>query len=212
MKKEAFYFPHDTNAIQDPKMMSLLTQCGAYGVGLFWIIIEILHQQPYGRITAVDFRNYINFYGRQHDYNQLTLSECEKVLIGTKLLQIDGEYVFSERVKNNLILRAEKSKKASENVRKRYDRNTAVYDRTTIKERKGKEITTTTRFEKPTAVAVTEYAKSLSFELNGQAFVDYYEANGWKVGRNPMKSWQAAVRTWKTRRSESLPRKEKVVG
>lgn len=210
--KEAFYFPHDTNAIQDPKMMGLLAQCGAYGVGLFWILIEILHQQTYGRITVVDFRNYINFYGRQHEYNELTLSRCEKVLFETKLLQIDGEYVFSERVKNNLILRAEKSKKASDNVRKRYDRTTSVYDRTTIKERKGKEIhTTTTRFEKPTALAVTEYAKLLSFELNGQAFIDHYEANGWRVGRNPMKDWKATVRTWKNRSGEERHKGE-VVG
>ena len=27
-------------------------------------------------------------------------------------------------------------------------------------------------------------------------FVDYYTANGWKVGKNPMKDWRAAVRTW----------------
>ena len=29
--------------------------------------------------------------------------------------------------------------------------------------------------------------------------MDYYEANGWKVGRNPMKDWKAAVRTWEKR-------------
>lgn len=29
-----------------------------------------------------------------------------------------------------------------------------------------------------------------------QAWLDYYEANGWRVGRNPMKDWRAAVRTW----------------
>ena len=34
---------------------------------------------------------------------------------------------------------------------------------------------------------------------------DYYESNGWKVGRNPMKSWQATCRTWQR---HELPRKE----
>lgn len=35
--------------------------------------------------------------------------------------------------------------------------------------------------------------------------MDYYESNGWKVGRNPMKSWQATCRTWQR---HELPRKE----
>ena len=33
----------------------------------------------------------------------------------------------------------------------------------------------------------------------------YYTANGWKVGRNPMKDWQAAVRQWEQRRKQETP-------
>ena len=32
--------------------------------------------------------------------------------------------------------------------------------------------------------------------MDAVRFVDYYTANGWKVGKNPMKDWRAAVRTW----------------
>ena len=32
--------------------------------------------------------------------------------------------------------------------------------------------------------------------LEAQAFIDYYESNGWRVGRNPMKSWKAAASGW----------------
>jgi hypothetical protein len=53
------------------------------------------------------------------------------------------------------------------------------------------------KFAKPTAQKVTEYAKSIGFLLDGSRFVDYYESNGWKVGKNPMKDWKACVRTWK---------------
>lgn len=34
------------------------------------------------------------------------------------------------------------------------------------------------------------------------SFYDYYQANGWKIGRNPMKDWMAAARNWKRRQSE----------
>jgi hypothetical protein len=32
--------------------------------------------------------------------------------------------------------------------------------------------------------------------VEAQRFVDYYTANGWRVGKNPMKDWRATVRTW----------------
>lgn len=35
--------------------------------------------------------------------------------------------------------------------------------------------------------------------VDAARFVDYYEANGWKVGLNGMKDWKAAVRTWERR-------------
>lgn len=36
-------------------------------------------------------------------------------------------------------------------------------------------------------------------DVNADTFFDYYEANGWKVGKNPMKDWKATVRMWASR-------------
>lgn len=43
--KESFYFPHDYNAISDPKMILLLSEGGLSAVAIYWILIELLHQQ-----------------------------------------------------------------------------------------------------------------------------------------------------------------------
>lgn len=43
---------------------------------------------------------------------------------------------------------------------------------------------------------VAAYCEEKGYHVDAERFVSYYEAIGWKVGRNPMKSWQAAVRTW----------------
>jgi len=53
------------------------------------------------------------------------------------------------------------------------------------------------RFKKPTIEEISVYCKSINYELDAQYFFDYNEARGWMIGKNPMKSWQAAVRTWK---------------
>lgn len=52
------------------------------------------------------------------------------------------------------------------------------------------------RFVKPTVEEVEEYCKTRSNGIDAQRFVDHYDAVGWRVGRNPMKDWKAAVRTW----------------
>ena len=47
--------------------------------------------------------------------------------------------------------------------------------------------------------------------MDAEAFCDFYESKGWRVGSNPMRSWQAAVRTWERRnKSESGANREKV--
>jgi hypothetical protein len=54
------------------------------------------------------------------------------------------------------------------------------------------------RFKKPEMPELDLYAAKIGLPvLEIQKFFDYYESNGWRVGRNPMKSWQAAMRNWK---------------
>lgn len=54
-------------------------------------------------------------------------------------------------------------------------------------------------FVKPTVEEIAAYCKEKNYNVNAQQFFNYYESNGWKIGRNAMKSWQAAVQNWNTR-------------
>jgi len=57
-----------------------------------------------------------------------------------------------------------------------------------------------TAFVKPTVVEIYEYACEKLSNDDALKFTEkfhaHYEANGWKVGRNAMKDWKAAVRKW----------------
>ena len=57
----------------------------------------------------------------------------------------------------------------------------------------------TKRFTLPTVEEVRAYCKERGNRVDPVAFVSFYESNGWKVGRNAMKDWRAAVRTWEQR-------------
>lgn len=63
------------------------------------------------------------------------------------------------------------------------------------------------RFTPPTVEEVRAYCQERKNNVDPQRFVDYYTANGWKVGRNPMKDWKAAVRTWE-RNGSSRPQQQ----
>lgn len=58
------------------------------------------------------------------------------------------------------------------------------------------------RFEPPTVQDVRAYCNERGYHIDAAAFVDFYTSNGWKVGKNPMKDWKAAVRTWERKDKE----------
>ena len=54
------------------------------------------------------------------------------------------------------------------------------------------------KFVKPSLDQVKAYCKERNSRVNAERFYSYYESNGWKVGKNSMKDWKAAVRNWET--------------
>ncbi len=52
------------------------------------------------------------------------------------------------------------------------------------------------RFKPPKLDDVTAYCNERKNKVPPQAFLDHYQSNGWKVGKNSMKDWKAAVRNW----------------
>ncbi len=118
--KETFYFQHDYNATQDPKIMALIAKCGLAGVGMYWILIELLHQQPDSKIKKETYEDYINFYGRVDYENEQVLNKLKQVLNKLKQVLIDvglfveqDNFIFSERVLENKKQREILSKKRS---------------------------------------------------------------------------------------------------
>ena len=54
-------------------------------------------------------------------------------------------------------------------------------------------------FKKPTLDDVKSYCIERNNNIDAEAFLDFYESKDWKIGKNKMKDWKAAVRTWERR-------------
>jgi len=58
------------------------------------------------------------------------------------------------------------------------------------------------RFKKPNIDEVKDYCLERNNNIDAEAFIDFYESKGWMVGKHPMKSWKACVRTWERREKD----------
>lgn len=65
------------------------------------------------------------------------------------------------------------------------------------------------RFAPPTVEEVKAYCNESKYKIDAERFIAHYSSNGWMVGKNKMKDWQAAVRNWWLRDNESkAPKKQ----
>lgn len=92
----------------------------------------------------------------------------------------------------------EKDNKAyTDCIQNGYITDTQVRDSIEIELEEDKDIKKTAkRFSPPTLEEVKAYCIERNNNVDAEHFIDYYTSNGWLVGKNKMKDWKAAVRTW----------------
>lgn len=139
--KESFYFPHDFNARNDPKLQQVLMEHGTAGIGIYWCIVEQIYEQngilPLDSCKSIAFALHV---------------ECnvvQSIVNDFDLFQSDGEKFWSESINHRINKRngiTEKRKRAaaiswesrrSMQVQSKPDAN--VMDCNAIKENKIKE-------------------------------------------------------------------------
>jgi hypothetical protein len=135
---ESFYFSHNYNTRSDSKIKKLLHKHGLLGYGLYWAIIEDLYNNA----------NALQLHYESIAYELRTEKNTVKSIIHDfDLFVINGGYFSSNGVKRRLEQRNNKSVKASNSAKKRWnksERNANAMqtqsEGNAIKEKKGKEI------------------------------------------------------------------------
>lgn len=129
--------------------------------------------------------------------------------------QIDKEFeLFNERCEKNSIISQNYWNRTKTNDTERIPNDTERHPKQEHKQelehKQEQEVKEKTKKEKrPTLDEVISYCQERNNGVDANKWFDYYTANGWKVGRNPMKDWKATVRTWE--RNESKPQNKEPV-
>ena len=226
--KETFYFAHDYNARNDPKLQNVLFDLGVEGIGVFWCIIEQLYEQggklPLHYCKSIAFALHVDF-------------KCvERLVNDYGLFKNDGENMWSESVLNRLNRRSEVSEKRKLAALARWrqgienqsqtqvpascmqvkdnasdmqmqcktDANAEhkvkeIKEKNNIKESIKEKHETAKRFVPPTLEEVKARIKEMNYTFDAEAFIAFYQSNGWMVGKSKMKDWRAAMVTWQKR-------------
>ena len=116
MKKT--YFPHDSNARNDIKLIRLRSKYGYQGYGIYFALIELLFSED-NKLCIDDFETLA--FGLQCDANIL-----KDIITNFDLFIVDDNCFYSKRLSNTLDEINNRSLKASENAKKRWSNATAM--------------------------------------------------------------------------------------
>ena len=140
-------------------------------------LIEILEN---GAIYMLDIQNFIGKGSTEADRQRLYDRRISEERKQKKLIQSRNLEEICKKSTPEIEIELEKEIK----IEKEIDSSA----KSTTTKRK--------RFEKPTLSEINQYCIERNNNVNAEQFYDYYESNGWKVGKNSMKDWKAAIRTW----------------
>lgn len=108
MPKDAYYFPHDSNAKDDPKCVLLIEQLGMEGYGIYWMLIETLREQPDYTYPVAN----IPALGRRYN---TTAEKVKTVVCNYGLFTVkDDKIFFSDSLNRRMLVLEEKRTKRSE--------------------------------------------------------------------------------------------------
>jgi len=131
MAKESFYFSHDFNARNDRKLIKVKLKHRQSGIGIYWSIVEMLFEEngflPLSEIPTIagDLRE-----------KEITVLS---VINDFDLFENDGKYFWSNSAKRRIDKRSEKSEKAKESIRKRWQNTNVLPTKNDGNTIKGKE-------------------------------------------------------------------------
>lgn len=122
--KDAYYFSHDCNARNDNKILAMRSVYGAEGYGLYWMIIEVLREQPdYSYpLGKYAFRTLsLELHCDENLLEDFVLDCCTEFRDShSSLLKMDENRLYSESLNRRMKLVDEISSKRSQSAKKRW--------------------------------------------------------------------------------------------
>lgn len=213
------FFKHSCNMSGDIKIQRVMRKYGLEGYGLYNIILERICRALSSDSPIPELEETAQDIAEQYKNDTVRINEIMLFMLNQGLFEQDE---ITGRILCHKIYKfLDKSQTRSPEIRMMIERYRAGKDvpdspglsqinlidiekdidiEVDIDKEKERH---STRFSPPSPADVRIYLDELNEKrINPNSFCDYYESKGWMVGKNKMKSWKAAIRTWIQRENE----------
>ena len=214
------WFKHDTDAITDAKIKKLIMRYGADGYAIYFHCIELIagsvseHNITFElEHDAEIIADNLKIQGTSDTSAVDRVNQIMRYIVSLGLFEENNGHIFCFKILKRLDTSMTSNPKMREiitSAKKSHDTIMINHDGIMQEEKRREEKRIDNKdtretpdkpakratFQKPSLDDVKSYCQERNNKVDPSKFLAYYESNGWKVGRNPMKDWRAAVRTW----------------
>jgi len=186
------WFKHFSMAHADDKIVTIRTNFGMWGVGCYWTILEMVAQQmkhndpePTATFNLMELSSFLGCKRNKLE----TFLECLQNVLEMKLT----------RNGNILTITIPKLLKIKDNYIKDFEVSSKQLQSIEVEEEVEEEVDKKKResYKRPDLLEIEKLFDERQYpRQEAGAFFNYYQSNGWRVGRNPMKDWKAAAANW----------------
>lgn len=228
------WFKHFSRAHRDTKIKRIINEFGAEGYAVYFYCLELAADalesdnitfeieddaELIAQYLKMDSVKTARIMQRCVDFELLSIADSGRIAALKMAKFLDERFTRNDALK--AMIKSEKMADVkhllSEDKHKTTGDNTVkiILSETRREETREEKKEARPRFVPPSVQEISAYLKEKQIVgIDPEAFISHYESNGWKVGRNPMVSWKAAITTWRKnadrfsaeKRKDNVPR------
>ena len=224
------WFQHDAGATQDAKIKKLLIRHGAVGYAVYFHCLELIIGNVCEHNITFELEHdseiiadNLKIGGTGEKSGREIVEDIMRTIVDLGLFTNENGHIFCYKLLKRINLSMTSNKGLREAITQAKEENhdaimthhdsvmiptylpTNQPTLPTNKEETPDKPAKRATFQKPTLDDVKAYCQERKNKVDPAKFLSYYDSNGWKVGRNAMKDWRAAVRTWEGNGYDSKP-------
>ena len=213
------WFKHDSDANRDAKLQKVVIKYGLEGYGLYWYCIELIAGNIDTHNLTFELEHDSELLSHHTNIHQERLEEMMEYFVRIGLFESANGVItclkIAKRLDQSMTSNKDLRKKIAvvhqllpnRGINNNHDsvmtQSCQSHDKVMQEEKRIEEIRRdkkkTSRFTPPSPEELRLYAKEKNLTITG--FMDYYNSNGWMVGKNKMKCWKSAASGWSRRQS-----------
>lgn len=139
--------------------------------------LGLIYQQDNGLLKITDIENLVGSETKWANYKRIAR---EKDKIGNRPINVQQDIDIRDKILEN--------RDKNKDIEKEILKKESIREKTTH--------TPLKNFIVPSLKDIKEYCEERNNLVDFNRFYDFYQSKGWMVGKNKMKDWKAAIRTW----------------